>query len=157
MYQFLEFDEPIPSCQIFSLNYNKDSGKWKFIYAINTPFELKSKNDNVSRRNINKQLIIYEYISDLILKEKNDVHDESVNITISNLEEYIDILKYQRDVDNDYRGKWKKENPDIIAEGPNIINLNNRNYNHEELSIRDVHYIASIYNQKDDETAFAAI
>ena len=152
MYQFIKFDNPIPSCQIFELNFDSKNEKWEFVYAINTPYELTNNSNQ-------EPLIIYEYISDLYLKEVSFVHKESINIKVNNLNEYIDILNLQRQADLDYRKRWIEENPDLAADGPSSITLENRNYSHEELLENDIHFIASILKQNNriELTAFSAI
>lgn len=144
MYQLLKFENPIPSCEIHSLEYHNN--KWFFIYALNTPFELN--NDN------NEELIIYEYISDLYLKKISDVHAESVNIKIKTLDNYLKLLELQRNEDIKYRENWIKENPDEI---PNKLILENKNYSFEDLRNEGVHYISSILESNDEKTIFSGI
>ena len=153
MYQFLKFDEIIPSCEIFELNFDEKDDKWYYIYALNTPFELTNNKDQ-------EELIIYEYISDLILKEPNFVHGESINIKIKSLDQYIEILNKQRQVDLLYREFWKINNPDIAKHGPNnCVTLENRNYSNKELRELGIHYIATNLKQNNKIclTVFAAI
>ena len=152
MYQFLKFDELIPSCQIFELNFNELKGVWEFVYAVNTPFELTNDEDQ-------EELLIYEYISDLYLKETTFVHGESINIRVKSLDQYKEILERQREVDLAYRDAWKKENPNDEIPDENYITLENRNYNHRELEKMGIHFISAIYKQNNhaDKTTFIAI
>lgn len=144
MYQFLEFDRPIPSCSIHSLKF--DLGKWKYIYALNTPFELTNENK--------EELVVYEYISDLHLKLNESVHEESINLRITTLDEYLFLLEKQIEEDVKYREKWLLQHPD---EQPNTLILENRDYSHEELLENNVNYISFIVDLGDEETIFAGI
>ena len=144
MYQFLKFESPIPSCEIHSLSF--EDGKWYYTYALNTPFELTNEND--------RELIIYEYISDLYLRLPDTVHPESVNLRIKTLDEYLEWLEKQRLADISYRMEWKKKHPNAK---PNIVKLRNQNYDHDSLLDNGVHYIASMINNDGEFTEFAAI
>lgn len=144
MYQLLKFDTPIPSCEIHSLEYL--DGNWKYIYALNTPFELTDENT--------ESLIIYEYISDLHLKTKDSVHPESINLEIKTLTEYLAWLEKQRLTDILYREDWKKKHPNAKA---NIIELENKNYSKNDLREIGVHYIATELDKNEKVTNFAAV
>lgn len=121
MYQFLKLNDPIPSCEIYSLEF--DEGKWIYIYALNVPFELTDENT--------EEIIVYEYISDLYLKLPNTVHPESVNLKVIKLHEYLHLLNKQREADLDYRNKWLSK-LDVIPE-INSVTLKNKSYSHQEL------------------------
>lgn len=144
MYQILKFSDPIPSCEIYSLEF--EGGRWSYIYALNTPFELTNSN--------NQELIIYEYICDLHLRLPDSVHPESVNLRIKTLDEYLEWLEKQRNADVDYRMKWIEKNPD---EKPNTITLENRSYTHIELTKIGVHYVAGLIDNDGENSTFAAI
>lgn len=144
MFQLLKFDSPIPSCSIYELEF-KD-GKWYYIYALNTPFELTNDNE--------MELIVYEYISDLYLRLPESVHPESVNLRIKTLDQYLKLLEMQKNEDKKYREYWLSKNPEAK---PNTIQLENKSYTHDELTNIGVNYIASIYEFEDGFTSFAAI
>lgn len=149
MLQFLIFDEPIPSCSIYGLKYENE--KWKFIYALNTPFELTDENS--------QEMIIYEYISDLTIKESKDLHPDSTNIKFKTLSEYLKILRMQIDEDKKFRENYFNkliESGEKIPE-PNTIELNHKDYNYSELKEIGVHFISKIYDDKSFTTIFAAI
>lgn len=145
MFQLLEFDNPIPSCSIYGLKFN--NGKWKFIYRVETPNILNKENKD-------EEYIIYEYISDLKVKHKKDVHPESVNIVFKTLDEYLSFLEAQRIADIEYREKWKKEHPDEI---PNLFILENKNYDFNDLINLDIHFIAGIKQINENNTEFIGI
>lgn len=147
MYQKIEFKKPIPSCEIYELKYNEETKEWIFIYLLNTPFELTDKP-------FEKELIIYDYISDLYLKYKDELHKDSVNIPINSKNQYLELLEKQRKTDIEYREKWMKENPNAV---PNLIEVKNKSYTNSELIDLDIHYIASIWSEEDLFTTFAAI
>lgn len=151
MYQFLRFNHPIPSCEIYALEFDKNSNSsspWTFIYAINTPKELNNNED--------LNLIIYGYISDLWIKEKDYVHPESINIRINSLDEYLNYLELQYKTDNLYREEWIKNNPDAT---PNTICLENKNYNNNDLKKLNIHFISSIFSMDNENntTIFTGI
>lgn len=144
MYQLLKFNEPIPSCSINSIEFI--DGKWVFNYALNTPFELTDDNRN--------DLIVYEYISDLFVKNAEGLHHESVNVHFKTLTEYLSLLKRQQEEDINFRIAWKENNPDAL---PLTITLENKNYSLQELKKLNVNFIASIVNLDSEFTEFAAI
>ena len=147
MYQILEFEEPIPSCRIYSMLYRNN--KWIYCYAIETPKEITNDNE--------EELLIYGYISDLTVKLGKNQHKDSVNIYFKTLDELLNILKLQREADIKFREEWKKQNPDAkIADFATRI-LENRDYSHKELKKLDVNFVASVIEQKEDKTKFAAI
>ena len=148
MIQLLKFDEPIPSCLIHSLKFNKENNKWEYIYALSTPEELTN--------NKKFNLIIYEYISDLKLKDGTNMHPDSINIKIRNLDEYLFYLNKQREADLSYRRKWIKEH-NIEDYHLNTVELYNKDYSNEDLNVEELCYISRIVEQKDDKTIFAAI
>lgn len=145
MYQFLKLKEPIPSCEIYSLEFQNN--EWIYVYALNVPFELT--NDNT------EEIIVYEYISDLYLKLSDSVHPESVNLRITKLDEYYHLLKNQREADLSYREKWLSK-LDVTPEINSII-LENKSYTHQELLNNNLHYISYIIQYTDEITTFAAI
>lgn len=149
MYQFLKFKEPIPSCGIYSLEYNEKLKEWTYVYILNTPFELTNDNQ--------KDLIIYEYISDLWLKESDNLHQNSVNLKIKTLDQYLKLLDLQRKTDLEFREKWKKDNPEQAKNCPNQKNLSNKDYSNEELEQLGIHFIANIIDKDDNCTIFAAV
>ena len=161
MYQLLEFEEAIPSCEIYSMKYDKENDKWKFIYAVDTPFELKTKEQLIKegyREDLNDvpYVIIYEFISDLILKEMdNAIHPESINIKLKTLDEYKFWLTEQRKADFKYREDYYKENPEFFENNiPGIVILEKRDYSNEELLSDDMiykaHYIVRELNGKEE-------
>lgn len=146
MHQFLEFDHPIPSCSIHALKF-KDK-QWKYVYALTVPFLLTEENE--------EPLVVYEYICDLILKKKSDLHQESINLEVHNLKDILSLLKSQRDYDLLYREKWKLEHPDH-DDRLNVVVLPNKDLSYGELKRYDVHYISFVVQQNDFETIFAAV
>lgn len=152
MYQFLKFENPIPSCEIFEINYNNEKNNWEFIYSINTTKEITNNSNQ-------ENFIVYGHISDLIIKNVSSVvYGDSVNIEFNTLDEYIEILENQRIIDLAYRNAWEKANPEIAEKGPNnTIKLENKDYNNNELKKLNVHYIASIIYKNNNETIFAAV
>lgn len=146
MYQYLTFDRPIPSCAIHSLKFDKSTQKWSYIYALKTPFELTNENT--------KELIIYEYISDLYLKEADSVHPESINIRIKTLDEYVKLLNEQIKADLEYRKSWLEKNPNAK---PSTVELENKDYSNIELQSLNVHFVANMVEKGDKTTIFAAI
>ena len=144
MYQILKFKQPIPSCEIYGLEFN--NGEWSYIYALNTPFELT--NDN------KKEMIVYEYICDLCIKEANNIHPESVNIRFKTLDEYLSILNRQIEEDLKFRQNWIRNHPDSK---PATIKLENKDYSFNELKELDVHLISFIVKKEQNITIFAGI
>lgn len=151
MYQKLKFKEPIPSCEIYELEFIKSTKEWVFVYLLNTPFELTDEP-------FEKELIVYDYISDLYLKYKDELHKDSVNIPINSKKEYMELLEKQRNTDLEFRREFNSKNPNLI---PNLVKIKNRNYSNSQLIDLDIHYIASIWsfdNENDNEcTIFAAV
>lgn len=145
MYQILSFDEAIPSCDVLSIEYNNNTKKWKFNYNLETPFEIKPGDTF--------DLVVIGHIAYLRLTNKEFVK-ESINIHVHSYEEYMDLLESVKKEDFRFRNEWKKDNPDAK---PNTITLKNKDYSKEELESNDVHYIAYILNQNDEETTFVAI
>ena len=145
MYQFLRLDEPIPSCEIYSLEFSES--KWIYIYALNVPFELTNENT--------QEIVVYEYISDLYLKMSDSIHPESVNLRITKLDEYLCLLTIQRQADLDYRDKWLSK-LDVIPE-INSVTLGNKTYSHQELLDNGLHFISFTIDFTDKITKFAAI
>lgn len=148
MFQMITFDHPIPSCEIYSISYDQENKKWSFTYALNTPVELKDDED--------VDLIIYEYICDLILKDPKSLHPESINIHVKNLREYRQWLERQREEDIKFRKKFLENNPDAVK---NLIThkLENKDYSYQELSQLGLSYFSFIQQQDDHETVFAAV
>lgn len=144
MYQMLRFDKPIPSCGIHELKFVNNS--WEFIYALLTPIELTNEND--------QELLIYEYISDLKLVTSDVVNLKSINLRIKTYDEYLELLKRQAEADIEFREEWKKNNPEAV---PNKVTLDNQHYTHGDLLRLNVNFIASIIEQNDTCTVFAAI
>jgi hypothetical protein len=137
-------------------------GKWKFIYSVNTPIEITDK----IQKNIidDEQLVfvVYEFISDLKIKNKIDVHDKSVNLEFQTLDQYLQLLDAQRKADLDYRKKWIQkyiEEHDGEEPEPHTITLSNKDFTYNELhgDENNIRYISSVIEQKDDETIFAGI
>lgn len=144
MYQFLKFEDPIPSCKINSLEFTDN--KWFFIYALEVPYDINNENE--------KELIIYGHISDLSIGTKDEVHEESVNIKIKTLNDILNLLKVQREEDEKYRKIWRSENPEAI---PNIITLENKSYSNKELVEAEVSYISGIEAINSNTTEFIGI
>lgn len=146
MFQMLTFDKPIPSCEIHELSF-KDN-KWYFTYALNTPVELTDDKE--------VDLIIYEYICDLILKDPKGLHEESINIHVKTLSEYLKWMEKQRDADLRFRERFLKEHPEAKD---NLITktLENRDYSYQELSKLGLSYFSFIVEIKENETIFAAV
>lgn len=145
MYQFLRLNNPIPSCELYSLEFIEN--KWIYIYALNTPFELNDDNT--------VEIAVYEYISDLYLKVPDSIHPESVNLKITKLSEYMHLLKKQMETDLDYRKKWLSKLDDVPE--VNSITLENKTYSHQDLLNSNLHYISFTIEFNDKYTKFAAI
>lgn len=144
MYQILNFDNPIPSCEIHELNFV--DGKWVFVYALLTPVKLTNENE--------QELLVYEYISDLKLVTLETVNLKSINLRVKTLDEYLKLLYAQMKTDVEYREMWKAKNP--TAE-PNKLKLLNQNYSHNDLSRLGVTFIASILEKLEGNTVFTGI
>lgn len=140
--QFFIFDEPIPSCAIHELQFA--DGKWKFVYAVKLPHEIKPGQKNLG-------FVIYEGISDLQLRNKSDLNPSSVNIPIDSYEEYIGYLDKQRDADLEYRRLYKQKNP---GKKGSTFRLSNMPHSCNDLKRMGVHNIVSIESQEPDETEF---
>ena len=145
MYQILNFNEAIPSCNISSIEYNSNTKKWSFNYILETPFEIKPGDKF--------DLSVIGHIAYLRLTNETFVK-ESINIHVHSYEEYMDLLESVRKEDFRFRNEWKKNNPNAK---PNTIILKNKNYSKEELKSNGVHYIVCILEQNDEETTFVAI
>jgi len=146
MYQLLEFSHPIPSCKIFELKFDEDKKAWTFIYAVETPFELTNSNT--------KEMIIYKHISDLIVKENVDFHEESTNIKFKTLDEYLEYLNAQYNADMKYRKSWKLNNPKAKA---NVLTLINDNYTSKELAENEITYISEVVSINKNYSCFTGI
>lgn len=144
MYQFLKEKELIPSCKIHELIY--ENGEWTYVYALNTPFELTDSND--------VDLIIYEYICDLILKKADSVHKDSVNIHLKTLKEYKEYLDTQRKIDLAFREAYLEKNPDSIA---NSFSIENKSYSNKELNDLGIHYLSSLVENDGNISKFNGI
>lgn len=147
MFQILEYDEPIPSCEIHSLKYA--DGKWVYEYAINTPIEITNENK--------QDLIVYEYISDLKIKNGDNQHPDAVNIHFKTLDEYLLLLEAQRAIDLLFRKKWLEKHPNAEIKNFSMRNLENRDYSFAELSELKVHFISFLIEHGDEMSVFAAV
>lgn len=141
MIQKIKFKEPIPSCEILELEY--ENGEWIYVYGINTPVEINESS---------KGLIVYGHICNLEVKH-DDLPELSVNIHFDTMDQYMEILKSQRQADLDYRKDWLKRHPKCPV---NTAILENRNYDHEELS-EHISYLSTIIFKMQNETVFAAV
>lgn len=144
MLQTIEFDDLIPSCEIYEVKYNRETGKWTYVYAFETPFELTDDNE--------EELIVYGHISNMDVR-KADLNELSINIHFKTLSDYIHILNTQRQADRDYRIDWLKRHPKCPI---NTVILENRDYDHKELQER-VTYASTILMKTDNITVFAAV
>lgn len=151
MYQILKFKEPIPSSFIHALEYDENSKEWTYCYALNTPFELTNENT--------KELLIYEFICDLHLEENSTVNDESVNIKIKTLDEYLRLLDLQIEVDKKYRKDWLEENKnnEEVNTEPNTFSIENRDYTYEELRRIGINYISFLVESDKEISIFAGV
>jgi len=144
MIQKFTFDNPIPSCRVCELKFTNN--KWQFVYFINTPQLLLEGKEY--------DLCIYEFISNLILKERSTLNPESTNISIKSLNDYLSILQSQREADIKYRKEWLSKHPD--AKKPSTITLENKSYSYDEL--KDLaNYIVGIQSQNQTNTTFIGI
>jgi hypothetical protein len=145
----LEYDLPIPSCEIHSLRY--DGGKWVFAYAVNTPVEITNSNK--------QDLIVYEYISDLIVRIGDGQHPDAVNIHFKTLDEYMLLLEAQRTADLEFRRKWleKEKNQGKCVKKFAMRTLENRDYSFKELREENVHFISFLMEDNGVSSIFAAV
>lgn len=147
MYQYIKLDEPIPSCEIHSLEFENEN--WKYIYAISVPYELTNNDNNV-------ELIVYSFISNLDLRE-DTMSGLSANVRVKALDEYMLLLEKQRNVDLEYREKWLESNPDATISEYSKRVLTNKSHSLSELKELEVQYISKILYKDDNQTTFAAI
>lgn len=147
MFQLLEFDNPIPSCQIHGLKRNGD--KWVYQYAVNTPVEITDDNQI--------DLIVYEYISDLMIKIGEGQHPDAVNIHFKTLSEYLSLLETQRMCDIAFRKKWLDEHPNAEIKKFNRRTLENKDWNFNELKDENVHFISFLINDDGEHSEFASV
>lgn len=143
MYHEITFEEPIPTCRIFSLTF--DGGKWRYHYRVETPVELKGELD----------LVIYGHVSDLYLVHSNDIKDGGVNIPVKSLENYVKLLELQREKDLLFRKLWLEKNPGRTIGERNRVKLENRDYPAEELRELGIMYVSSELEHSDMMTEFA--
>lgn len=149
MLQILKFDEPIPSCNIYNLKYDKQEEKWIYEYAIQTPVEITEENET--------DLIIYEYISDLLIRFGDGQHPDSINLHFKKLSEYLKMLEMQRLTDLFYRKQWLEKHPDAVIQDFSKKELERRDYEYNELKEIGIHAIAQKLedNHEKDTTIFA--
>lgn len=147
MFQLLKLRKAIPSCRIHSLLYNNNM--WTYVYAVEVPRELNNENKI--------PLLIYGHISDLLIKEGKDQHEDSINIYFNTLDEYLKILDSQRQQDEKFRKEWLENHPNVEISEFAIRNLENKNYSNEQLRSLDIHCISSVIHQGKETTKFAAI
>jgi hypothetical protein len=147
MFQILEFDNPIPSCEIHEVHYN--NGLWKFRYAVNTPIEITNENQI--------DLIVYEFIADLSIRIGEGQHKDAVNIHFKTLDEYLLLLESQLTADLIFRKRWLEKNPNAKVKKFATKNLENRDYNINELRAHGIHFISFLIENDGKISTFAAV
>ena len=126
MFQMLTFKDPIPSCEIHSMQWNANERSWSYIYAVKIPIEITDKNK--------MDLMVYEYIADLVVKSGENQHDDAVNIHFKTLTEYLTMLETQRKIDLLFRERWLSTHPDAKVADWSKRSLEHRDYEYDELS-----------------------
>ena len=147
MFQVLEYDQPIPSCEIHGLRY--DDGEWKFRYAVNTPVEITNENT--------VDLIVYEYISDLSIRIGEGQHKDAVNIHFKTLDQYMALLESQRLADLMFRKRWLEKHPGAQVKKFATKVLCNRDYDINELRAEGVRFLSFLVEDGGETSTFAAV
>ena len=155
MYQMLEMDRPIPSCDIHAMKYVKGQGegdregKWKYVYAVKTPVEITDSNM--------VDLIVYEYISDLRVELGKGQHPEAVNIHFTTMSQYMELIEAQVKADEVFRANWLEKHPDSKVSDFARRELEHRDYDFEELRQLAVHNVSALLETGQDKDVFAAV
>ena len=102
-------------------------------------------------------LMVYEYVADLVVKSGENQHDDAVNIHFKTLTEYLTMLETQRKIDLLFRERWLSAHPDVKVADWSKRSLEHRDYEYDELRSINVHYIAHLIESKESEDIFAAI
>lgn len=147
MFQILEFEDPIPSCEIYGLRY--DNGVWKFKYAVNTPMEITNENTI--------DLIVYEYICDLTVRIGEGQHKDAVNIHFKTLDEYLLLLESQRITDLAFRANWLKKNPGAQVKKFAMKTLENKDYDINDLRALEIRFMSFLIEDNGEISTFAAV
>ena len=161
MYQNIKLLKPIPSCELSSLLWvagnsglntdfdGTDDGHWEYVYAVNTPEELTEDNEE-------QDFMVYEYISDLIVRYGHKVHEEAVNIHFRKLSQYMELLQRQRKVDIAFRERWMKENGKTEKDVPEHSKrfLEHKNYSTRDLLEQKIHFVAKYMGENGDGQSY---
>lgn len=157
MLQYLEFNEPIPSCEINSLVWKGDG--WKFVYAIDTDEEITDKNPS---NDGGSRFIVYGHISNLTVRKSGNESINSINISFNTLSEYKALLNSLSEEDKKYREKFLAENKDQMEEltkkKENYIRiLKNKNYSYKELRTVSEDILTYVDNKESKVTYIASL
>lgn len=136
---FIDLDEPVPSCKLYKLIWSKANNCWKYRYHINCDYDIKKVNKN-------NPLYVYGHISDL--KLRHNVNKTSINLEITSKKDFIELLKFQREADNQWRSKWIEEHPDYYDQVEVITFQNKSKFFYDQKNV------IAVLKQNKDKTIF---
>lgn len=137
--QYLVFDKPIPSCDLYRLIWDENKKDWKY------EFEVLIQSDKELDNSEGQKFYVYGHVLSLMLVK--DVTKNSINIEINSYDEYYDLLLKQQEQDEMYRNDWIAKNPDYYE---NILTVELEN----KTQVPDYYHIVSILERKENSTVF---
>lgn len=147
MKQFLEFDHPIPSCEVYGMSWRDDH--WVYTYALSTPFELTDGN--------NQDMIVYQFISDLVVRLAAPMHHDSVNLHFRTLSDFLSLLDRQVQEDKAYREGWLAAHPEVNVSRRSTFILPHGEWLGDALLEHGVHYVADYLGETEGGSIFAGV
>lgn len=153
MLQCVKLDQPIPSANIYAVEWDEEKSKWTYVYSVRTPVEITDDD-------METDLMIYEYISNLHVEIGENQHGDAVNIHFRGLTQYMQILELQRLADVNFRKQWCERWKAEHGEEPEVSSfaikvLQHRNHSYSELEAIGIHCISFLMESGKDADAFA--
>lgn len=106
--QPIKMDEPVPSLELYKLEWDNDNKRWIYVYSVDTPVELTEKP-------LEQPLYFAGVFTKTLI---NNSTKYMINIPVSTIDDVYRLYNRQRESDLLFRKRFEEEHSDFIKQFP---------------------------------------